>query len=472
MVFSSPIFLFAFLPLVLLSYYLAPAGARNAILLVASLFFYAWGEVAFVGVMLVTILANYLAGLAIGSRRGPAARAALAAGIVADLTLLASFKYGGFLVENLNVVLGALGLGALPVPQLHLPLGVSFFTFQAMSYLVDVYRGESAAQRNPWRVALYIALFPQLIAGPIVRYHDVAAQLVRRHHELDGFAYGVERFIYGLGKKLLIADPLGEVADAAFGVPAGELGTALAWIGLACYTLQIYFDFSGYSDMAIGLGRMFGFRFLENFDYPYVAQSIREFWRRWHISLSTWFRDYLYIPLGGNRISPARTYGNLVVVFLLCGLWHGASWNFVIWGALHGTFLALERAGLERVLAGLWRPLRHAYTLAVVTLAWVFFRAEDLPGAVRYLAALSGVDAAPAALHPWQLYLGHEALLALALGVLLSTPVYRRLRGWETAPIVGMWQWAPGFAVPMVVLGLSLLRLAAGSYNPFIYFRF
>ncbi len=471
MVFSSPIFLFAFLPLVLLLYYAAPGGLRNALLLAASLFFYAWGEVAYVLVMLASIAANYLAGLAIGAARHR--RAALIAGIAGNLALLGAFKYAGFFVENLNAALPALGIGALPVPQLHLPLGISFFTFQAMSYLVDVYRGEAPVQRSPWRVALYIALFPQLIAGPIVRYHDVAGQLASRRHDLDGFAYGVERFIYGLGKKLLIANPLGEVADAAFGVPAGELGTTLAWIGVVAYTLQIYFDFSGYSDMAIGLGRMFGFRFLENFDYPYVSQSIREFWRRWHISLSTWFRDYLYIPLGGNRISPVRTYLNLVVVFLLCGLWHGASWNFVVWGALHGAFLALERAGLERRLGRLSRALRHAYVLAVVMVGWVFFRADDLPAALRYLGAMAGIGAAPGDLHPWPFYVSHEALWALVAGIVLSTPIYRVLRGREAAlravPAVA---WSFGLAVPALVLGLSVLKLAAGSYNPFIYFRF
>ncbi len=472
MVFSSPIFLFAFLPLALLLYYAAPRGLRNALLLGASLFFYAWGETAYVLVMLGSIAFNYLVGLGIGAQ-WPSPRAALAMGIAGNLALLGSFKYAGFLTTNLNEVLAAVGVPPLPVPELHLPLGISFFTFQAMSYLVDVYRGETPAQRNPLRVALYIALFPQLIAGPIVRYHDVSGQLGERRHDVDGFAWGVERFIYGLGKKLLIANPLGEVADAAFGVPAGELGTVLAWFGLVAYTLQIYFDFSGYSDMAIGLGRMFGFRFLENFDYPYVSRSIREFWRRWHISLSNWFRDYLYIPLGGNRISPARTYLNLVIVFLLCGLWHGASWNFVLWGAWHGAFLALERAGLERILARLWRPLRHGYALAVVMLGWVFFRADDLPSAWAYLQALAGMGTAPAALHPWQSHVSHEAWLALAAGIVLSVPLYRRLRAGAGAwPAMPAREWVLGFAVPVLVLGLAVVKLAAGSYNPFIYFRF
>ena len=291
------------------------------------------------------------------------------------------FKYADFLVGNLNALLGPLRLAPLSLPGIALPIGISFFTFQALSYVIDVYRREVPVQRNPFDLGLYIALFPQLIAGPIVRYHDVARQLVERVVTRQGFAYGVERFVVGLGKKVLIANTLAVQADLIFAIPADQLTAPVAWFGLVCYTLQIYFDFSGYSDMAIGLGYMFGFRFLENFSHPYVAQSITEFWRRWHISLSTWFRDYLYVPLGGNRGSALRTYRNLVLVFFLCGLWHGASWSFVVWGLLHGFLLVIERMGLGRLMARWPRALRHAWTLFFVMIAWVFFRADSLPQA-------------------------------------------------------------------------------------------
>ena len=332
MVFSSATFLFAFLPVVLIGVLITPRAARNLFLLFMSLFFYAWGELYFVALMLVSIMMNYLVGGAIGrSGKGTeTARLWLTVGIVINLALLGYFKYANFLVENWNLLTVQLGLEPFDHRDVHLPLGISFFTFQAMSYLIDVYRGDAEHDRNPINIALYIALFPQLIAGPIIRYHDVYQQIRTRSLSVDLAYSGLTRFICGLAKKLLIANPLGEVADQIFAINGNDLSTPVAWLGILCYSLQIYFDFSGYSDMAIGLGRMLGFRFLENFNYPYIASSVQAFWRRWHISLSNWFRDYLYIPLGGNRAGLFRTYCNLVIVFFLCGLWHGASWNFVI----------------------------------------------------------------------------------------------------------------------------------------------
>jgi alginate O-acetyltransferase complex protein AlgI len=481
-VFSSPIFLFGSLPLVLLLYYISPRWLRNAILLLASILFYAWGEGFYVGVMLVSILLNYVCGLSMGraleSGRLGQARVWLTLGVSANILLLISFKYANFIADNLNVLTRALGMGEIDLAPVHLPLGISFFTFQAISYIVDVYRREVPVQRSLWNLALYISLFPQLIAGPIVRYHDVAAQIRDRGHSLELFASGVQRFVYGLAKKMLLANPLGEVADAAFAMSGSELTMPLAWIGILAYALQIYFDFSGYSDMAIGLGRMFGFRFLENFNYPYISRSLREFWRRWHISLSTWFRDYVYIPLGGSRVSPFRVYANLFLVFMLTGFWHGASWNFFFWGLSHGVFLAAEHAGFSRVLARFWKPLQHAYLLLVVILTWVFFRADTLPQALAYLQAMMNVSDMTISSLQYHRLLSVEAEIAFLVGTVLAMPVYGTLRN-RLSAMAGSRPtgelallYLPRLAVVGGLLFLSLLKVSASTYNPFIYFRF
>src|SRR3984885_2963708 len=344
MVFCSLIFLFAFLPIVLAGYFLLRTTfTRNIFLLLASLCFYAWGEIRFVWIMLASIVANYVLAMLIeDSKTEDKKKLLLALTVAVNLGILGFFKYSGWIVQNLNNVLTSLNHAPIVFKGVALPLGISFFTFHALSYVIDVYRKQAKAQRNPVNLALYISLFPQLVAGPIIRYHDVCDQLIARTVNVDKFAEGVRRFVTGLGKKMLIANMVAGPADKIFALSATQITPELAWLGALCYTLQIYFDFSGYSDMAIGLGLMFGFRFLENFNFPYVSRSITEFWRRWHISLSTWFRDYLYIPLGGNRVPPWRVYTNLVIVFFLCGLWHGASLNFIIWGLLHGLFLALE----------------------------------------------------------------------------------------------------------------------------------
>jgi alginate O-acetyltransferase complex protein AlgI len=363
----------------------------------------------------------------------------------------------------------------MTVPAFALPLGISFYTFHALSYLVDVSRRAADGQRDPAAMGLYIVFFPQLIAGPIIRYKDIADQLVHRAVTREAFALAIQRFVIGLAKKMLIANTLAGPADAIFALPTAELTVGLAWLGIVCYTLQIYFDFSGYSDMAIGLALLFGFRFPENFNYPYVARSLTEFWRRWHISLSTWFRDYVYVPLGGNRRGAARTFLNLWIVFFLCGLWHGAAWTFVAWGLYHGSFLVVERLGAGRWLERLWAPARHAYAMLAVMVGWVFFRAESLHQAAGYLAAMSGFAAGSGLEQHVGLQLNTVVALALAAGVTGSAPVLPRLGRWSegiSALNLRLVVEVGRIAGLVLLLVASAMLMAAGTYNPFIYFRF
>ncbi len=477
MVFASPIFLFLFLPLTLAAYFALPRSWRNGVLLVASLAFYAWGEAPYLLLVLFSVAFNYTLGTAISRATSVSRRRGwLAVAITGNLGLLAVFKYANFAVANVNALAPVLAITPLAVAAIPLPLGISFFTFHAISYVVDVYKRNADAERNLPRFALYILLFPQLIAGPIIRWRDIAAQLSARNQRLADFSYGARRFVLGLGKKVLIANTLGATADRIFTLPAGDLTTPLAWLGIVCYTLQIYFDFSGYSDMAIGLMRMFGFRILENFNYPYIARSVREFWRRWHISLSNWFRDYLYIPLGGNRRGERRAYANLVLVFALCGLWHGASWPFVLWGAWHGLFLVIERAGIERILVRIG-PLTHVYTLLAVMGGWVLFRCETLPQAGQYYAALAGFADGNPLRHPLAEFLDLQVALTLVIGMIFATPVARRVGRWrdQVAAQPGLRArgvLAADIAWTMLVYLIACAMLAAGTYNPFIYFRF
>jgi len=477
MVFASPIFLFLFLPLTLAAYFVLPRSWRNGVLLVASLGFYAWGEAPYLLLVLASVAFNYILGTAISRATSTSRRRSwLAVAVTGNLGLLAVFKYANFAVANVNALAPILAITPLAVAAIPLPLGISFFTFHAISYVVDVYKRNAEAERNLPRFALYILLFPQLIAGPIIRWRDIAAQLRAREARLADFSYGARRFVLGLGKKVLIANPLGATADRIFALAAGDLTTPLAWLGIVCYTLQIYFDFSGYSDMAIGLMRMFGFRILENFNYPYIARSVREFWRRWHISLSNWFRDYLYIPLGGNRRGERRAYANLVLVFVLCGLWHGASWPFVLWGAWHGLFLVVERAGLERLLARSG-PFTHLYTLLAVMGGWVLFRCETLTQAGHYYAALAGFANGDPLRHPLAEFLNAQVALTLAIGVVFATPVARRVGRWrdQVAAQPGLRArsvLAVDIGWTMLVYFAACAMLAAGTYNPFIYFRF
>lgn len=483
MLFTEPTFLFLFLPVLLALYFATLSRDHgsygNRLLLAASLLFYAKGGGVFTWLILGSIAFNYwMAILVDRARDAGGAKLWVGLAVAVNLAVLATFKYANFFAHNVNSLFLALGIRPVVVPEVLLPIGISFFTFHAISYVVDVYRCNATAQKSPVQAALYLLLFPQLIAGPIIRYRDIAAQLARRTVLLDDVAYGVRRFVIGLAKKVLIANTVAGPADKIFAMPFAELSAGHAWLGLICYTLQIYFDFSGYSDMAIGLGRMFGFRFPENFRWPYAADGVQDFWRRWHISLSTWFRDYLYVPLGGNRVSPARTYVNLVSVFLLCGLWHGASWNFAIWGLFHGAFLMFERVTgwPRRFRKG---PFRHVYLLLVVMIGWVFFRADTLPGALAFFEALAGRSPAGPTPFTVQWYLTSEIWLALVAGAIGSTPIVPALGRWcdrKRAATPGRgFERTVGFAGTATLLLLlfgSILQVAAHTYDPFIYFRF
>ena len=482
MLFTEPTFLFVFLP-VLLALYFALAVLRagrfhNLLLAAASVLFYASGGGAFTWLMLGSIAVNYMAALAIDRARDtPLAPRLLAATVGANLVSLAIFKYAGFLALNLNAVLLALGARGVPVPAVVLPIGISFFTFHAISYVVDVYRRDAVAQKGPIEAALYLLLFPQLIAGPIIRYRDIATQLTARTVDVDDFAIGIRRFVIGLGKKMLIANIVAVPADRLFALPPGELTAAHAWLAASCYTLQIYFDFSGYSDMAIGLAHLFGFRFKENFNYPYVARSIQDFWRRWHMSLSAWFRDYLYVPLGGNRVAPRRMYVNLVTVFFLCGLWHGASWTFVVWGLYHGAFLVLERIGLHAAVARLPRVLGHVYALFVVMVGWVFFRADSLESALGVLRAMAGFSLGQPTPYGVSWYLTPEVAVAMAAGIVGSAPFWPAIGARLARPSTegsrfGALTSAFTVAALAAVFAGCAMLIAAHTYNPFIYFRF
>ena len=463
MVFSSTVFLFLFLPAVCLCYFLMPQqfrGGRNLVLLGFSLLFYFYGEGMRIWVLVLSVLGNWALALPMSQIRWR--RPALVTAVVFNLAILAVSKYTGFAAQTCNTLLGT----ALPVPEIVMPLGISFFTFQGMSYVIDVYRGE-APQCNPANVALYISLFPQLIAGPIVRYAQVADGIHHRQETLDGAAYGLQRFVLGLAKKVLLANPLGQAAAEVFALPAGALSTPLAWLGAILYALQIYYDFSGYSDMAVGLGSLFGFRFLENFDHPYWSRSITEFWRRWHISLGSWFRDYVYIPLGGSRRGLPRQLLNLLVVWFLTGLWHGASWNFVLWGLYFAFWLLLEKCFLLRFLEKS-RVFSRIYCLVLVLAGWILFSLTDLSACLDYLKAMFLPTKAAISADFWQAVLDQNKV-ELVLGAFFATPaagilLRKHCRG--TA-----WQIAGGVGL-LLLLALCTLYLVSMNFNPFLYFRF
>ena len=466
MVFSSTIFLFIFLPLVWLGYLVLPSvRAKNVLLSVASLLFYAFGEPLYVLLMAASVVVNYFAARAIAANGTPSApnharRVSLGLAILFDLFMLGVFKYAGFLVEYINL----LPLIELPVPVIRLPIGISFYTFQILSYVVDVYRGDAPLQERVDDLFLYIAFFPQLIAGPIVKYHDIAAQIERREVIPERAAAGLRRFIFGLSKKLLVSNVCGVLADTAHAASAaGEMAAPLGWLGAVAYCFQIYYDFSGYSDMAIGLGHLFGFTFAENFNYPYISGSIQEFWRRWHISLSTWFKEYVYIPLGGNRRGRVQTVVNKYIVFFTTGLWHGASLNFIVWGLFHGTMQMVEqilRPTARRVLRPLWRVV----TLLAVILSFVVFRADNMALAVQYLGGMFTLGSAAPALA----LLDPRTVVILALAALFSAPIVPRLAAWAGNHRA---DWV-GYAVSLPLLILCVMELASSTYNPFIYFRF
>lgn len=476
MVFSSVIFLFLFLPVVLGVYFLCPKQqAKNLWLIAASLLFYAFSGLWYVLLLLFSVLCNYIAGLFVSGRKP-----VLYAAVAVNLGILGVFKYLGFLAQTVNHLPGV----SVPVPSIVLPVGISFFTFQGLSYVIDVYRNEQLKSTKFSDVLLYISLFPQLVAGPIVRYEDVAHEVRSRSHTWENLARGLRRFIIGLSKKLLIADVCGSVVAQVYGADASILDSRAAWLGAVCYLMQIYFDFSGYSDMAIGLGLCFGFHFRENFNYPYISSSIKEFWRRWHISLSTWFREYLYIPLGGNRKGTAKTYRNKLIVFFFTGLWHGANWTFIVWGLWHGFFIVAEdlvakltgkdrhNRNSKRRAAGI---AKHLYTLLVVLIGFVIFRADTMSQAVAMVAAMfSGVHATAQTGLLLAQCMTPLTLCALAAGVVFSTPVLPAILH-RTDALTQNAQRAVrvlGGAVLLMLLVTDILHLSAASYVPFIYFQF
>ena len=468
MTFSSLTFLFVFFPVTFLLYaVIRNHTARNILLAAASLVFYAFGEPVAVMIMLISIVLNYVCGrVAAGTRWD---RLAVVFAVLVNIGLLAAYKYTGFFVQ---IVDGLFRL-SIPVPQIRLPIGISFFTFQGLSYVIDVYRDKKNVQKNLFSVLLYISFFPQLIAGPIVRYADIAAQIKQREFTPDRIGRGVCRFLFGLAKKVLVANQMGLLADKVFSFGAGQLSTGTAWIGAVCYSLQIFFDFCGYSDMAIGLGCIFGFDFRENFNYPYIAGSIQDFWRRWHISLSTWFRDYVYIPLGGNRKGNARTTLNKWIIFFLTGLWHGANFTFILWGLWHGLWQMLETYQIVPTKKAWFKPLGHVYTLLVVIVGFVLFRADTLAQGFGVLGAMfwpTGGDGG--AVSEILALLNPLFFLSFGFALLLSTPVFRVLRQKaEEAGRCAAYNYA-AYAGSLALFALSVLSLVSSSYNPFIYFRF
>lgn len=490
MLFTAPIFLFIFLPLFLLAYYTLSSRVqvRNYIALAASVLFFAWGEPIYVVLLIAGTFIDYCVSLVIAPQARGSARmkkSVLAAAIVLNVAALVFSKYLDFIVIEIIQPLESLHHWHVEPPHIPLLLGISFITFHRISYLVDSFKGRAVPPRGFLDCALYIFLFPQLIAGPIIRYHDIGQQIQARQHTVEGFLTGFNRFAFGLAKKLLFADPLGVLADRIFGLPANELSPLFAWGGIVAYTLQLYFDFSGYSDMAIGLGRMMGFRFPENFNRPYTALSVTDFWRRWHISLSSWMKQYLYIPLGGNRASPARTYVNLWIVFVISGIWHGANWTFLAWGAYYGTFLCIERALANSRLAALTPPvpLRWLATILIVMVGWVLFRAPTIEHAAHYIAAMFGAgQAAGDRLVPWGLVFGNRELAVMAVGALLACVRLPRLQGRLAGALQAAWSdkmtidgaaaLNMQFVVTLALMLMSAAAIASADYVPFLYFRF
>lgn len=456
MVFSSEIFLYIFLPIVIILYNLVGRRLKNICLFLASLFFYAWGEPVYVLLLLLSIAVNYAMGLLfdVFNNNGTAKKIVLIIACIGNICFLGYFKYIAFIIINLN----RLGFD-LVVPDVKLPIGISFYTFQILSYVIDAYRGRVKIQHNILSLGLYVSLFPQLIAGPIVRYSDIEKEIDKRSTTAEDFYLGAKRFMFGFAKKVVIADTVCMIADNAF--LATDLSMNMAWLGIMAYAAQIYFDFSGYSDMAIGLGHMFGFHFSENFNYPYISKSIKEFWRRWHISLGSWFRDYVYIPMGGSRCSKARTYFNLIFVFALTGLWHGASWNFVAWGLYYAFFLVLERM-LGNFSEKIPAIIKHAYAVVVILVGWVFFRAEGLAAAFHYIRAMFSfkIDKSPL------ISLSREGVFMLIVAIILCMPVYKSIE-----KVTEKKQWITDVMAVLCFM-LGIMYMVGVGFSPFLYYRF
>ena len=465
MVFSSTIFIFIFLPFILLLYYLAGKKIKNYILLIASLIFYAWGGVAYLKILIASIILNYSFGILVDkySNREILKKAILTLCVILNLSILFYYKYYDFFIENANALFDT----NLSLKHIVLPIGISFFTFQGMSYIIDIYRGDGKVNKNPFSVALYISLFPQLVAGPIIKYKTIDKQIRSRKESIEQFSYGINRFVLGLSKKVIIADILGAMADNIFSLYEKGIDTPTAWIGAICYTFQIYYDFSGYSDMAIGLGHMFGFRFMENFNYPYISKSITEFWRRWHISLSTWFKEYLYIPLGGNR--KGNVYVNLFIVFLVTGIWHGASWTFILWGIWHGIFIVFERLIKNKSwYINIPSIIKYLVTMFIVIIGWVLFRADNVSQAFGYLEVMFGVNS-NANLYEFTYFINKKLVLWIVVAALGSLPFisnklrkYNGNKSFEIISTVGI----------LILFILSIVFIINSTYSPFIYFQF
>lgn len=473
MVFSSIFFLFTFLPLSLLIYWMSPAKIKNFTLLAVSLFFYAWGEPVYVLLMIASILTNFVFGIFIESElikeKRAVRRALFISAVVFNILILGFFKYYGFLAENINALFNA----DIAYSELPLPIGISFYTFQVLSYVIDVYLGKVRLQRNPVSFALYVTMFPQLIAGPIVRYSDIESQLEQRNVSASKFGEGAQRFIQGLGKKVLIANSMGALWDITQAMDMTGISVFSAWLGIIAYTFQIYFDFSGYSDMAIGLGKMFGFEFMENFDHPYISRSVTEFWRRWHISLGTWFREYVYIPLGGNRCSRIRQIRNIMAVWMLTGLWHGASWNFVVWGIYYGCLLLIEKMFLKKLIDNAPAIISHVYCMLAVIIGWVLFASRDIESAAAYLGVMSGASGNVLVDNAFIYYLKSNAVM-LVISLLFSTGIFREI--FEPEEISDKIRTRVSHSAAVIlhafILFMSTAYLVTETYNPFLYFRF
>lgn len=465
MIFSSMTFIWIFLPLLLFCYFIVKEKYRNIILLIFSLIFYSWGEPKYIILMLISILINYIFGIVLDKSKSNK-KFILILSILFNLGLLIYFKYFNFILDNINNIVGR---NVIPNKDILLPIGISFYTFQIMSYIIDLYRGEIKVQKNLLNLALYISFFPQLIAGPIVKYKDIDKQLQKRIITINKFSDGIKRFIYGLSKKVILANSLAYIADTIFNSNIELINMPIAWLGAICYTLQIYFDFSGYSDMAIGLGKMFGFEFMENFNLPYISQSITEFWRRWHISLSTWFKEYLYIPLGGNRKGKIRTYINLAIVFLATGIWHGAEWNFVVWGLFNGFFLIIEKVKLKELLdKNKFKFINHIYSLLVITFGWVLFRADTLKIAMQYIKIMI-IPQNKLTNFDISLILNFRNILIIIIAILLSgilQTIFNKLK---------IKKFYKKYLEPVylfLLMFVCIMMLVSNTYNPFIYFRF
>ena len=466
MVFSSSIFIFVFLPLVLFLYYISGKKLKNYVLLLASLFFYSWGGVSYLKILIVSIIINYIFGILIDDVRSniKLRKIFLRLGIILNLALLFYYKYYDFTIENINEIFNT----NYSIKNIVLPIGISFFTFQGMSYIIDIYRNDGKVNKNPFSVALYISLFPQLVAGPIIKYKTIDDQIRNRKESLEFFSYGINRFVIGLAKKVIIADILAGMADNIFNLYYSGIDMPTAWIGAICYTFQIYYDFSGYSDMAIGLGYMFGFEFMENFNYPYISKSITEFWRRWHISLSTWFKEYLYIPLGGNR--RGNIYFNLFVVFLVTGIWHGAAWTFILWGLWHGFFILIERAIRNKEwYINVPRTIKYIVTMLIVILGWVLFRADNLEQAIGFIKTMFGFSKAIDITFEYSYFINKKLVFWIVISILGAVPFannnlkkYKKSKNFEVLSTI----------IISLLFIISIIFVINSTYSPFIYFQF